>query len=158
MDRRLIIIPVLLFASVLLVSGLMNDDTPAPDIGAVDGGNVDDGPAQEEQDSGPLDEQNVTKEDEPEEELPLVGMGGSAKLAGSSMSAPEQPEEEEQEEKEEEKVDEGGNIEEGNEEGDNGNNSDNNEPCPGPEEIPEFPTIALPMLAIIGLAFIFRRR
>lgn len=28
----------------------------------------------------------------------------------------------------------------------------------GPQEIPEFPTIALPIIAVLGLAFIFQRR
>ena len=32
------------------------------------------------------------------------------------------------------------------------------ENIPPNEEIPEFPTVAIPMIAIIGLAFIFRRR
>lgn len=31
-------------------------------------------------------------------------------------------------------------------------------PCKGEQEIPEFPTVALPMIAIIGLAFFIQRR
>ncbi|MDW7732814.1 MAG: PEF-CTERM sorting domain-containing protein [Methanolobus sp.] len=165
MDKRLIVITTILFASVLLVSGLMNSDSPAPNIGVADNGTVEDGPAPEEQSSEfgsgnnsddlPKNESRM----EEKEELPALRMsGGSApKLSGSTSSAPEEEEKKEEEKKEEEKEEEEQGEEKEEEEEQEEEKEREGESYPG-ESIPEFPTIALPMLAIIGLAFFFRRK
>ncbi|WP_094228376.1 PEF-CTERM sorting domain-containing protein [Methanolobus psychrotolerans] len=147
MDRRLILPVIIMFASVLLVSGMVNFQM---------------GSAQESSDSdnsGPILEDPVTvsqkaastptkevssnqssdEAPEPVATMMYFGGGGSGIPASSAKLVEEEQEEQEEQEKDEP-------------------DDDSINDSPATQEVPEFPTIAIPMVAIIGMAFFFGRK
>ncbi|WP_406656727.1 PEF-CTERM sorting domain-containing protein [Methanolobus sp. ZRKC2] len=161
MDRRLIFISLIMFASVLLLSGLMagtgGQDEP---ISEGDAGenyvSSSDAPASEPKEI-PVEEKPLESTADEPETTPSLGMSGGSSAPTRSSSSSSGPGDEKSD------VPDDGNksvFDDGNKSVfDDGNKSvsddGNGEQA---QEIPEFPTIALPMLAIVGLAFVFRRK